>query len=101
FLAAVLAVDGSHGMDHVTRGEAPARGHDGLARGQPLRILLLADDAACSENLRPSGTMDRTIHSAATHEARVGRVDDGIDLFAGDIADFDEDSGQGRSEGEG
>jgi hypothetical protein len=41
---------------------------------------------ALGQQLRPGRAMDRSVDAASAAQARVGRVDDGIDRFARQIA---------------
>jgi hypothetical protein len=64
-----------------------------------LRHFRLAGAAAVQqtafgEQIGTCGTMNRAIHTAATEQGGVGRVDDGIDIELGDVGleDFEHGS---------
>jgi hypothetical protein len=71
-------------MDDATGGqEPPARDHRFPGRQRPLRV----DDAfALVEDRGTTRPVNRAVDPAATHQRRVGGVDDGIDPFARDVA---------------
>src|SRR5260221_13273595 len=61
FLAAVLPVDGTDRVDDMARGELAARRDHGLAGGQSLRLLRVANLPARREDLRATRAMDRAV----------------------------------------
>jgi hypothetical protein len=69
---------------HVTGRETTAGGDDGLARRKP--SLSLDDAPALLQYGWPSGAVYGAVHPAASHEAGVGGVHDGINLLAGNVA---------------
>jgi len=48
--------------------------------------VLGADPLALRQDLGPAASMDGAVHSASAQEARVRRVDDGVDGLLGDVA---------------
>ena len=77
-------------MDHMFRPHPSSGRNNGLAGRQTVGKSLAANFFACSQDRRPAGTMNRPVDSAAAHQRAVGRIDDGIDSFLGDIAHFDD-----------
>jgi hypothetical protein len=76
-------------VNDVARGQAEAGGQPRLARGAA------ADRAACGEEFRAGGAMDRAIDAAAAEQGAVRGVDDGVDGKTRDVASFEGDSIQG------
>jgi hypothetical protein len=72
------------GVDDKPRGKLSSSRVNCTARRK--RALLGNDFAALVEDLAARGTMDCAVDSAASHQGRVGGVDDGIDLLARDVA---------------
>ena len=55
------------------------------ARDLGLAGLAAAERAAFGEQLRPGGAMDGAVHAPAAEQGRLGRVDDGVHVEAGDV----------------
>src|SRR5262249_2324960 len=72
--------DGAHGMDDMAGGKAVAPGALGIPRPAT------PHGGTFPQHPRPGRLMDRPIDTAATHQGRVGRIDDGINLLLGNIA---------------
>jgi hypothetical protein len=68
-------------VDHPA-GRQPAAG-----RGLRVAGLAAAEPAALREDLRAAGTVDRAVYATAAEQRLVGRVDDGVDLLRGQVAD--------------
>ena len=60
-----------------------ALGDLGLAR------LGAMQRAAFGQQVRPRSAMDRAVHAATAQQALVRRIDDGISIERGDVADHD------------
>ncbi|MNN57230.1 hypothetical protein D3C81_1722070 [compost metagenome] len=82
-LAAAMP-DRADRVDHVRRGQAPARGDHCLAGGAT--AVRVADRAAGLHDGGAAGPVDGAVDAAAAQQAAVGRVDDGIDFHPGDVA---------------
>jgi hypothetical protein len=72
---------------------------DDVARRQPiagrhprLPDRAAAERAALGQQFRSGGSMNRSVHTASAEQAGVRRVDDGVDLEAGDVARHDDHS---------
>ena len=88
-LTAMAAVPhGAHGMDHVPAGQVIGGGDFGIAGPAA------AQSAAFRQKLRPGGSVDGAVHSAAAQQGFLGGVDDGVHLHFGDIVS---DDGKGHN----
>src|SRR5581483_3729749 len=83
FAAPATAVDWTDGMNHVLRRQASASGDDGFPRRELSDFG--HDSFTFPHNGRAAGAVDCAIHTTATHQGRVCRVDDGIGCFFGDV----------------
>src|SRR5919106_5475628 len=82
----MFRIDGAHGVDHPFRWEAAGGRGYRLPCRKPVRIPFGPDPLALLEDLRSASPMNGSVHSAPTHQRRVGRVDDGIGELLGDVA---------------
>jgi hypothetical protein len=86
-LAPVMSsINRTNGMNHVFRRKVSGRGDHGLAGREPLGILCPANFTASLQNRWPTGAVDGAVNAASTQESRVGRVNDRVNLVAGDVA---------------
>lgn len=73
-------------VDDMTRGHPPGTRDDGMARRQAVRVVALAHAPAFSEEAGSGCGMDGTVDAATTEQARVGGVDDDVDVLRRDVA---------------
>lgn len=86
FVAVVLTVDRPDSMDDVL-GEEEAGGRDrGFAGRQSLRICGAPQGFAGLSDRGPAGAMNGAIHSAASKQRSIGRIDDARDVLPCDVA---------------
>ena len=88
-IAAVVAegVDRADRVDHPPRPEQARRRGHGLTRRQTLGVRAPPELPARREDLGAADPVDRTVHATAAEQRGVGRVDDGVGLDVGDVAD--------------
>jgi hypothetical protein len=79
-------------MDDVAGREVAADGDHCLADRQAIGPQAAAQGAAGVENGRAATAMDGAVDSAATIQAAVGGIDDGVDGVIGQIADIQTDA---------
>ena len=72
--------DRTHGVDDVLCREPVPLGDFGVAR-----LATVQSPAFCQE-LRPGGPVNGPIYTASTEQRRIGRVDDSVDVLAGNIS---------------
>jgi hypothetical protein len=77
--------------DTLGRHSAGCRNHCVSGR-QSLGKFLRPDFFALLQYFRATCTMNRAIDAATAHQSAVGGIDDGIDLFFSDVADFNRNS---------
>src|SRR5947209_11974217 len=75
--------DRADGVDDVLRRQPVAPGDLGIAR------LAAVQRTALYQKLWPCSAMNGAIHSAATEQRRIRRVDDRVNAQAGDVRDDD------------
>jgi hypothetical protein len=81
----------SNRVDHVTRGQAEARGDLRLTSGATAKF------GACLGKIGACGTVDRAADAAAGSQHLIGGIDDGIDVQPGDVAFDDLDAFRHRT----
>ena len=87
-LAGVAAApDRPDGVDHEPGGEPEPRGGLGVAERAPVQL------AAGIEEVGAGGPVDRPVDPAPAEQGGVGRVDDGVDVLRGDVAERDLEPG--------
>src|SRR5262249_9069083 len=79
FARAAAAPDRADGMND------PARGQGMATRESHLTGRAAAESATLLEQSRARGAVNRAVHAAAAEQARVGGVDDGIDIERRDV----------------
>ena len=80
-----------HRADRV---DHPARGQPEPGRGLRLAGPATAQPAAVLDELRPGRTVDRSVDTSTAEQRRVGGVDDGVDVLAGDVAAHEAQDGR-------
>jgi hypothetical protein len=78
-------------VDHPPRGQPARRGGHRLAGGQAAAVGPGAQLAARGEDLRAATPVDGAVDPAAAEQRRVRRVDDGVCLLLGDVAELEYD----------
>ena len=83
FAGVATAPDRPDGVDHEAGGEPePSRGL-GVAERAPVQV------AAGVEQFGAGRPVDRAVDAAPAEQRGVGRVDDGVDVLSGDVAERD------------
>ena len=81
------APDGADRVNHSARGERACGRDDGLARRQPFGVSRAANLFTLFKNFRAARPVNRAVNARAAEQRRVGRVDDGVNRFACDVAE--------------
>jgi len=71
-------------MDHISGGQVAGCGNDGLSNRAA--ALAVPDPAAFFQDRGATGGMYRSVHATAAQQGGIGRIDDGVYLYFGDIA---------------
>src|ERR1051325_4016419 len=86
-LPGMSSVVWSNCMDDMLGWKISRGSDDRFAGRQPVRILCSTNLTTGFENRRPTRAVDGAVYSASAQQRRVGRVNDRIDVVAGDVAD--------------
>lgn len=78
-------------MNHMAGYHLACGCHDRFSGRQPTGVFRSSDLFAFLQDLRSAGAMDCAIDASATEQRVIGGINDRIDVFSGDIADFDYD----------
>src|SRR5262249_36006441 len=81
----------AHGVDHPAGAEVTAGGGGRLPGGQAVAVAGGSQFAALGEDGGAAAAVNRPIHAAAAEQGRVGGIDDGGGLLAGDVAELQRD----------
>jgi hypothetical protein len=73
-------------MNDPARLEPSSSRSGGLSSRQAVRILVLPELLALSQNLGSTSSMDGSIDPSTAQQRMVGRIDDRVDVLLGDIA---------------
>src|SRR5690554_4931686 len=73
-------IDRTDGMDHVFCSQLPPTGNFGIAG------LTAVQFPALLQNLRTSGTMNRSIHPTPAQQGGIGGIYDGVGVLACDVS---------------
>lgn len=92
FFAAMGALDRADGMDDIVGGQGAARRGNYLAGRQAVWPMPAPDFTTGREDGRAAPAMDGAIDPAATEQAAVGSIDDGVDPLFGEVTNQQADA---------
>src|SRR5882762_10334975 len=80
---AASSIHGADGVNYIFGGQSSTGGDDSFAGGE--RADFGHDALALVQDRGPASVVNRSIHTSATEQIRIGGVDDGVGGFLGDV----------------